>query len=366
MPEDQNKPKPGEGAKSDAAATNVSPSLSDVTEGPPAKPGDPTKPKTDERIHADPLSDGTVPTVLTPGDSHRSVPKKQASINALYRKADITTTLVTFLGVAVAGGLIVGGYVYFAGPKNNKAAPPPKVSSLNSQSLQTLNDFFGGNSAGTSSQVLTVNPSSLFENRVGIASDLKVTGATTLSGPTSLGQLVVDQSSELGVTDIRGSLTVAGPVNFESPLVVSGATAVKGNLSATGNGSFGGTLSAGSISVSSLSVTGSLNIDNNLTIGGAQASGGGGSSVQGNDSAGTVTASIGANPANGNIASVNFRTAFSAIPIINITPLDAASAKIEPYVTASASGFTIGGAGVGGSGTIPSGTYAFNYWVVQY
>jgi hypothetical protein len=354
---EENKPAEQKPAQ-DEAKTNISPSVSDVT-GEPIKK-DPGANPADSKIHADPLTDGTVPTVLAPGESHRSVAKKPATIDRLYRKADITTTLLTFLAVAVAGGILLGAYYFLNKPKT-KSTPPPKVTSLNSQSLQSLNDFFAGNTAGNSSQVLTINPSSLFTNRVGISSDLKVTGAASVSGPTSLGQLVVDQNSELGVTDVRGSLNVAGPATIQSPLTVSNSATVKGDLSVSGNGSYGGSISAASITTSSLSVTGNLNLDNNLIIGGQQPSASGSALVQGNDSAGVVSVTSGGANAGSTLATVNFHTAFSAIPIINITPVGASSAKIMPFITASASSFSIGGAAA-----IPAGSYTFNYWVVQY
>src|SRR5882757_2089260 len=67
-----------------------------------------------KKLEAEPLTDGTVPTVLAPGQSHRKVPKSKASLTTVYRRADIMTTLITFGVAVVAGGLVLGGYIFFA------------------------------------------------------------------------------------------------------------------------------------------------------------------------------------------------------------------------------------------------------------
>jgi hypothetical protein len=368
--------KPGEPSGNPApTSASISPAPTVAAGEPDKNPGSPATPPPPaaSNMQAEPLSDGTVPTVLTPGDGHKSVAKGKTGISSIYRKADVLTTLITFVAAAIACGLIIAGYAYFT-RNTSKVAPPPKLTTLSPSDVSKLNDFFNGNTAGSAAQVLTVSSPSLFNGRVGIASDLKVTGAVSVVGPTSLGTLTVDQNTTLGVTDIRGSLVVAGPVNLQSPTTLGGGGTVTGNFTVSGNGSYGGTISAGTINVASLSVT-TINLAGHLNISGQNPSASPASSdatsaqVSGNDSAGTVTVSVGSVTPNANqcpdenLATVTFHSSYPVLPVILITPVGALSAKIQPFVIPGASSFTIGAACF----TSSSGhaNYSFNYWVIQ-
>jgi hypothetical protein len=375
MADDPNsKPAAGADQKSGGQAggvqSNISPAPTEVAgEKGGAKPNPATG-----KVQAEALSDGTVPTVLTTGESHRSVPKSKASLTSIYRKADITTTLFTFVGAVVAAGIIFGIYVFLTRNQSKKpAATPGKQTTLSSSDLSKLGSFFNGNSAGGSGQILTISSPTLFKGRVGIDTDLKATGALEVGGPTTLNSLTVNQTSTLGVTSINGQLTVNGPVNLQSPATLSGGGTVKGDLAVSGNGSFGGSISAGVITVKNLSVSGTLSLDGHLAIGGRQPSVSAvsgvstGASVQGNDSAGTIILAV---PPNGgttdgaSLVNLTFSSPYSAIPVVLITPIGRPSALLEPFVTASATGFNISAANFPASASTQS--YAFNFWVVQY
>ena len=350
-------PKPKDTAKDAKADQTEAPSSASLSPAPTVVAGETGKPaNSDSRVQAEPLSDGTVPTVLTPGQTHHSVAKGKASLTNVYRKADIMTTLLTFGGAVVAGAIIIGGYAYFTRNQNKTPTTTPKVTSLSQSDLSKLQTFFQGNSAGNSSEVLTISSSSLFKNRVAVASDLKVTGGVSVDGTTSLGDLTVDKTSTLGVVNTRGQLTVNGPLTVQSPALFNAGASYKGNIAATGNGTFGGSLSAASLSVASLSVT-QLNINGHLNIGGQTPTASNGS-VTGNDTAGSVTGVSGSGP--GDLVTITFRTAYPVAPTVIITPIGAASAKAMPYVVnPSATGFTIGAAGTS------SGPFSFNFWVIQ-
>jgi hypothetical protein len=301
------------------------------------------------------------------------VPKSKASISTVYRKADITTTLFTLVGAIVAAGIIFGAYVFLTRNQNKKpAATPGKQTTLSSSDLTKLGSFFSGNSAGSSGQVLTISSPTLFKGRVAVDTDLKTTGALEVGGPTTLTSLTVNQTSTLGVTSINGQLTVNGPVNLQSPATLSGGGTVKGDLAVSGNGSFGGSVSAGVISVKTLTVSGVLNLDGHLSIGGRQPSVAGvagistNASVQGNDSAGTIAVGVpttGGTTDGASLVNLTFSSPYNAIPVVVITPIGRDAAMLQPYVTASATGFTIGAANFPNKATT---SYAFNFWVVQY
>jgi len=368
---DEPKTKPPE-----QAATNVSPAPTEVAGEKPADKGPATTTAAEkpQGPPADALSDGTVPTVLTPGTSHKSVPKGKTSLQTIYRRADIMTTLLTFVGAVVAAGIIVVIYIFVSnGNKPKPAVTAGKVTTLSSSDLSKLGSFFEGNSAGTPSEVLTVNSSSLFKGRVAVDSDLKVTGGVSADGTTTLGNLQVNQNAQLGVANVVGSLTVNGPLTLQSPATFTNGATVKGNLTTSGNGSFGGSLSAGVITVGTLSVSGTLNLNGHLSIGGRQpaASPVSGTSssatVQGNDSAGTIV--VGVPAASGTtdgatLANVTFSTPYNAVPVVIITPIGRSAALLEPFITATATGFQIGVANFPSSAS--STSYAFNFWVVQY
>jgi hypothetical protein len=355
------------------SATSTSPAPSEVAGSAKSKGSAPPPPSKDSRIQAEPLSDGTVPTVLAPGESHRAVAKSKASITRIYRKADIATTLLTFGGAVVAALIILGGYTFFVGSKAKKPVATPKVTKLDQSDLDKLDSFFSGNSAGKASEVLTISSSSLFNNRVAVNSDMKVTGGLEVDGTTNLGNLNATKTTTLGVTNVGGQLTVNGPLTVQNAALFNAGASYKGNLAATGNGTFGGSVSAATLSVQSLTVTGSLNLDGHINIGGlnpsasveSAAGSGASASVVGNDAAGTVTINTGSVPGNlnqgGSFVRVTFHNNYPSVPTIVIAPDGRSSALLQPFLIKSANWFIIGTS----FDAVSHSTYSFDYWVAQ-
>jgi hypothetical protein len=322
-------------------------------------------------VQKDPLSDGTVPTVLDTGNGHKSVPKGKASINSIYRRADITTTLFTFVGALVAAGITVGIYSYLTRSKPVTTAPT-KVTTLDKSDIEKLGAFFTGNAAGTNSEVLTISASTFFKNRVALGTDAKISGGLQVTGTTALADLTVDKTSTLGVTNVRGSLTITGPLTVQSPTILAAGATVTGNLNATGNGTYGGSISASTLNTRDLSVSGTLNLAGHLSMSGQNPSAAPASSVvssasvDGNDAGGTVTISmppVSNQAAGAQLVTVTFRSAYPRAPSVIITPVGRGAAGFQPYVLKTATGFTIG------AYTIPANSnatsFAFDYWVVQ-
>ncbi len=367
----------------DQSGVNISPSPVDGQPEAPATQTDPTDqaapapaptPETSVKtVAAEPLPDGTIPTVLTTGTSHKSVSKGRASITSIYRKADILSTILTFVGALVAAAAIFGVYSYLT-RNRAPAAKAPAVTTLDKAELSKLQTFFQGNSAGKTSEILTISSSSLFKERVAIASDLKVVGGVQVSGTTALGDLTVDKVSTLGVTNVRGALTVSGPVNLQSPTILGAGATVNGNITVSGNGSFGGSLSAGIINTRDISVSGNLNLaghilitgKNSAAVPGSEAGSGATATVDGNDSAGTVTINTGTIPAHvvnigGLLGKVTFSAPFGHVPHVVITPIGQSAASLNYYVQKTTNDFTIGSTNYAQSNT----SYSFDYWVVQ-
>lgn len=362
------------GAPAGENAANISPAPTEVADGAPGGGATPPgAPDPNARVQAEPLADGTTPTVLSAGTSHKSVRKGPASITSVYRKADIMTTIFTFAGALVAAAIIFGIYAYFTRTKT-PTKETPKVTALDKSDLDKLGAFFTGNSAGTDSQVLTISASTLFSNRVAINTDLKVLGGIQVAGTTALGDLTVDKTTTLGVTNIRGQLVVAGPVNFQSPAQFGAGGTFNGNLSVTGNGSFGGTISANTLNVQNLTVSGTLNLAGHLSIAGqtptvspgSESGSGASASVEGNDSSGGVTINTGTigstiGPGGGLLVVVNFKSAYPRAPHVVISSVGQNGAALLPYVLVNANGFTIGVVNTPASNK----AYSFNYWVAQ-
>ncbi len=323
-------------------------------------------------IPADPLADGTVPTVLATGSHPKPTPKGRVSITSIYRKADVITTLITFTATVVAAAVIFGIYAYLTRSKT-PTAKAPAVTTLNQADLDKLGAFFEGNSAGSTSQVLTISASSLFKNRVALGSDLKVVGGVQVSGTTALGDLTVDKTSTLGVTNVRGQLTVAGPLSLQSPAILGAGASVNGNLAVSGNGSFGGSISAGTINATNLSVTGTLNLAGHISIAGQTPSTSivagvtTSANVEGNDASGVVSVVAAPSPdrttTGAQLVTVNFQAPYPRVPHVVITPVGRGAALLEPYIIVTATNFTIGAAVMAASTS--TANYSFDYWIVQ-
>jgi hypothetical protein len=79
-----------------------------------------------------------------------------------------------------------------------------------------------------------------------------------------------------------------------------------------------------------------------------------------NDTAGTINATAVASPAAGTLATLTFATSYTATPHVVVSPQNAASAQCQPYVTRSATGFTIACATAPGA----SAALSFDYHVM--
>lgn len=381
MPEETDKPQPADAPEASTSAT--SPSPVEVAGTPPEAGAATPAPEAAQPSPAatattgatpDSLTDGTVPTVLKAGGAKdKELKGGGGSLTSVYRRADVATTLLTFIGAVVAAGLILGGYWYFTHSKP-KVVAPTKATDLSKEQLDKLGSFFGGNSAGSSSEVLTVSSASLFTGRVAVNNDLKVIGGLSVGGTTALTTLTVDSTSTLAATNIRGALTVVGPTNLQSPAVLAAGASINGNLTVSGNGSFGGSLSAGLINTQTITVSGTLNLAGHLAITGvnpsASAEAGAGSgaaaNVDGNDSAGTVTVNTTTTsntvPGTGvQLVKVTFHTPYTKTPRVIITPVTLSAGAIGYFVSKTNSYFIIA------TSTAPTSStgYSFDFWVVQ-
>lgn len=356
---------------------NQTPAASEPTVPKDAQPTSETQESpanSEARITAEPLSDGTVPTVLSENASGiSSVPSPKPGnrpISSVYRKADIATSLITMTATLAVIGIILGGYLFLT---KKKPVPPPKITTLDQSEITKLGGFLTGNALGSSNQILTVTSSSLFKGRLAVDNDIKVTGNGEFGGNISTSSLTVTKTSTLSNTTINGPLIVTGPTTLQSPAVLAGGATIGNNLAVAGNGTFGGALSAGSFNAKTLNVNGDLNLSGHLVITGSLptvipevgAGSGGKTSVEGTDSGGTIQINTGTVPSftNGQntLVSLKFKNAYAKTPHVLLTAVGLTTGSIGYYVTQTPQGFTISVITTAKSGD----NYAFNYWVIQ-
>ncbi|MDZ7744723.1 MAG: hypothetical protein U5K77_03115 [Candidatus Saccharibacteria bacterium] len=138
-------------------------------------------------------------------------------------------------------------------------------------------------------------------------------------------------------------LSIAGNTDIQGELLV------ESDLSVTGSGTFGGTLSAASLNIETLQLNNDLQLNRHIDAGGATPSqtngsalgGGGTASISGTDTAGTVNINTGNSPPAGCFITVNFSVPFNGTPHVVITPVGSSAASLNYYITKSGSSFRI-------------------------
>jgi cytoskeletal protein CcmA (bactofilin family) len=331
-------------------------------------------------LTADALSDGTVPTVLSTGDGIGTsikplVDPNKRRVTSIYRRADITTSIITMIATLAIIGIIFGGYLFL---NKSKKIPTPKVTTLDQSEITKLGGFLGNNIGSGAGQILTISSSSLLKGRVAIDNDLKVTGNTEIGGATTTSDLTVTKTTNLNTTNIKANLTVIGTTTMQGPAILAGGATIGQNLAVAGNGTFGGALSAGTFNAKTLTVSGDITLDGHLIIAGALptvtadvgAGTGAKATVEGTDSAGTIiitTGTVGTNSnsiqTNGILTFVNlkFRNPYTKTPHVLLTAVGYETGQIGYYVLQTATGFTI----QLNSPAKSASSYAYNYWVIQ-
>jgi hypothetical protein len=254
------------------------------------------------------------------------------------RSKRLRNIIFILAGAIAIVALILGVYAL---SKRFPSKKPVTNVTINTQTLDngTLNELTATNGEPASQQ-LTITPDTLFKNNVTIEKDLTVKGQTFLQSP----------------------------VTINKDLAVGGNVGLGGNLSVNGRIS-AGDLSVGSITISSLSLSGNLKFDGHFTPTGALptikpgiAAGGGTAKIDGNDTAGTITITTGGSTSiTGELATITFRTQYTGTPKVHLTPVSAASSKLDYFVTHSAGFFTVETTSVTAAGT----TYSFDYLVTQ-
>lgn len=276
-------------------------------------------------------------------------PQPKSPLGTLRHKLKWRLVVLSLLALFLIAGIILG-ITSITTKKTNKTIV------INTQSLGngTLNKITSQiNGKGATSTQLTISLNTLFENNVSVQGTLNNNGDLNVGGNFS----VKGTSSLLGSLSTNGNLAVKGSGNIAGNLSVSGL------ISAT-------SLSVGSITISTINLSGDMNISGHIipagpspAVAASTAASGGTVSISGNDTAGTVTIVEGnaGNKLAGELAIITFHKPFATTPKVQLTPVNAASAQLNYYVSQSPTFFTIECASVPVSGA----TYTFNYLVTQ-
>jgi len=238
--------------------------------------------------------------------------------------------------------LIISGVVISLVAKQPTKKPATTII-VNTQNLDkgTLNKLTS--QLGSNSQVqqqLTITPDTLFKSDVDIQGSAKVQK-----------NLIVE-----------GTSTLQGAVSTGSNLTVNGNLSVNGLITAA-------SLSVGSISISTINLSGDLNIGGHIiptgitpSIKASVAASSGTTTISGNDTAGTIIINIGNGTLMaGEMVIVSFHKPFDLTPKVQLTPLSAAAANLNYFVTQSPTFFTIEAASI----PIKGDTIDFNYFVTE-
>ncbi len=266
--------------------------------------------------------------------------------------------LLLFIIVILLGGAVV----YFGYLKAKKESTS---TTFTSQSLtqQTIDQLKNADAkVGDPQQTLSVQSNAVFAGKVLIRDSLDIAGVVHVSTPLSLSGLTVSGTTALDQIQAN-TLALGGNATIQGQLVVQ-----KG-ITISGNGTFGGLISAPLVTTDSLQLNKDLQLNHHIDAGGntptksdGSALGSGGtSSVSGTDTAGTVILSIGTSPAVGCFITVNFAQRFNDVPHIALTPIGSGAAGLNYYVTRTTAGFTVCSTNAANQGS----SFSFDYIAID-
>lgn len=267
--------------------------------------------------------------------------------------------LVIFLFLVLVGIIIILVAYFRSNGQNNNSGNNASSQNLSASSLEQLAN--NGTVIGGPKQTLNIESNAVFQNQVLVRGDLDVAGSVKLGGSLALQSLTVGGSTSLGQLNAQ-SLSISGNVGVQGQLSAL-------SISVAGGGSFGGPVTAPALVANSLQLNGDLGITHHIDTGGGlpglsrggALGGGGTASVSGSDTAGTINIGTGGGTAAGCFATLNFTHSFGSTPHVIVTPVGAAAAGVQYYVTRSTGSFSLCTANAAPSGT----SFAFDYIVID-
>lgn len=248
--------------------------------------------------------------------------------------------LLLFVFILILAGVVTAISIIKSKQLSNETKTQIKTEPLSQEALDQLRQT--DVKVGDPKQILSVESNAIFAGRVLIRGSLEVAGEIKAGAPLNLPGLTVSGQSTLGQVQ-ASQLQVAGAATIQ------GAVNIQNNLTVSGSGSFGGTLTAGSLNVQNLQINGDVQFTRHIDAGGGtpgksdgSALGiGGTSSVSGTDTAGTVAINTGGGPGPGCFVTINFAQRFNGTPHVVVTPVGSAAGGLSWYINRSSSNFSI-------------------------
>lgn len=293
-----------------------------------------TKPTDDDEANS--LESPSTGTPISPEPEQKKPKSKSNPVKNLIGHLNIYILIFIFLIV------IVSAFTFISVQRNKKVDITATIGTkeLTTEDLKKLAST--NSSVGDAKQTLSVESNAIFAGKVLIRDSLDVAGTIKVGGAISLPGITVSGASNFD--QIQGNkLAIAGDATIQ------GMLSVQKNLAVTGSASFGGPITAPQITVQSLQLTGDFTISRHIDAGGptpgktdgGALGAGGSSSVSGTDTAGTITINTGGGPGPGCLVTINFAQRFSATPHVVVTPVGAAAAGLNYYITRNATSFTL-------------------------
>jgi hypothetical protein len=311
-----------------------------------------------------PLSEISQGVAATPGQSVEQLspqPKKSPIKDKLAKLRKSINIYLLMFALVVILAIIVAFVAY----QKSQESLPENLSGSSSQKIneEVLDQLRNSDvSIGEPNQILGVEANAVFAGTVLVRGDFEAAGQIKSGGPIS--------ASNLNISDTGTFQTLqASSFQLAGDGEIQGSFNVQNNLSVSGSGNFGGTLSAGKLNIQSLELGGNLVISKHISTSGGNPSksngsalgGGGTSSVSGSDTAGTININTGNSPPAGCFITVNFTQRFDSTPHVVVTPVGSRGASLNYYVNRSASSFSL----CTSSGAPAGKNFSFDYIVID-
>lgn len=277
-------------------------------------------------------------------------------IQNLITKLNIYLLLFIFIVVLAAGIVFIGIQ------KNKKADVPTTINTqtLTADELKKLTE--SEQKVGDPKSTLSIESNAIFSGKVLVRDSLDVAGTIKVGGSLSLPGISV--SGESSFDQIK-----ANNLNITGNTSIQGQLSIQKGITSSGGASFGGPLSAPSLTVQSLQLSGDLTIIRHIDAGGGTpgkvdgtALGSGGTvSISGTDTAGTITINTGGGPGAGCFVTVNFTQKFGGNPHVVITPVGSSAASLNYYINRSSTNFSVCTTNAPGGGQ----SFSFDYIAID-
>jgi len=277
-------------------------------------------------------------------------------LKRLLKKMNIYL-LIFILLLIVAGAIAVS--VYLSSKKSQDTTVPTQT--LTSDTLKQL--ATSDVTVGQPKQILKVQSNATFAGKVFIRDSLEVAGPIQVGGSINVPGITVSGDSIFEQIQINKGLNVQGDTSMQGQL------SVQKNLTVAGSATFGGPISAPSLTVNSLQLNGNLSLTKHFAVGGATPSrsngdalgNGGTTAVSGSDIAGSINVNTGSGAAAGCFVTVNFSTKYNSTPRVIITPIGAAASSVGYYVNRSTTSFSV----CATNNPPSSASFGFDYFIVE-